>query len=239
MKTMHSARLATLCSFLLFMSMMPASAQENATAGLPLRVGGYISPDAGMLWYDYNNPYDWEMGLSGALRAEYLLYEHIHLQAGLQYAYRDSEFDMVGRSDYDGSYLLFGQRDQFHYLGIPVEVKAFLFKRRFSVYASLGHLVDFKLKRFSSSYYTNDQALYLLEGFSPSRESEDVVFSIMGNIGIEYSIGNKYAVFFEPGIMYSYTNVCDPDAVNPNTGVDSRPYKFLAYQFRFGCIYQL
>ncbi len=110
------------------------------------------------------------------------------LESGLTYTYLSSEETTKGEN-------LFFQKDlQLHYLGIPLKtVFSFYNTNRLSMYVTAGGMGEFCV--FGKEIH-ND--------VSNKLNINELQWSVMANLGINYTLINHLGLFVEPGVVYYF-----------------------------------
>ena len=130
------------------------------------------------------------------------IFSNLWLESGLVYQYLRSESDM------SGSMNTYRYRQHLHYLGIPVNLAADLFKTTsLRLYVSGGVMGEMALSAkgsmglssFASGEMTpprtfNNETVYL--------NAKGVVWSFRGTAGLEVQLAPKTGIYLEPGWMY-------------------------------------
>ncbi len=134
--------------------------------------------------------------VSVGLLAHKQLNKRIGLETGIVYSYLRSELSY-------GESTFFTQEQGFHYLEIPLKAEVTLYnKDRHKLYLSGGGTVGKCVAgKIGTSYYEGSLPVLKVEvDASPG----GIACSVVAAAGMEYKLGERLALYAEPGVAYSF-----------------------------------
>lgn len=139
--------------------------------------------------------------------------DKIAIETGLTYSYLSSEEKFDSES-------YFSKKQKLHYLGIPVKIRySFFDKSGFSIYGSLGGMVEKSVKGTSTNFYfINNESL--LEKTN-NLNIKELQWSLLGGLGVSYQIYGPLQIYAEPGVAYYFD-----DGSNVKTIRQDKPFNF-------------
>jgi hypothetical protein len=126
----------------------------------------------------YNHSFPIMAGIS----ARFYLMDRLSLNTGLNYTLYASKYYTLYNNGIGTE-----EKQQVHYLGIPLTIDYSIIKRKyFTFYIGAGVSVDKCIKA-----YIGDTTL----------KEGKLLFSFLGNLGLQYDITNYFGLYFEPDVM--------------------------------------
>jgi hypothetical protein len=120
------------------------------------------------------------------------LTNYLFIESGLSYTYLYSGFEnKIPRQD---------AKLELHYVGIPVNVTAYLYPhRKWNIYASAGGMVE---KGLLSHYVQNTYENNVAVKTKSDERIDGLQWSLQAAIGIDYKFSKEYSIFLEPKVNY-------------------------------------
>ncbi len=140
--------------------------------------------------------------VSAGISARYAIGERLSLESGLIYSYLRSNATKMGEYAYD-------YQQNVHYLGIPLHLSYSLIRaKRWDAYVSGGFMAEIALSAQGRlrSYYNGE----LLESVPQQLGAGGLLWSANAAVGIDYTLADQFAIYFEPGVSYYFPNENQP-----------------------------
>lgn len=122
--------------------------------------------------------------------------ERLSLESGLLYTFLSSDLSAGEGNGYT-------QEQRLHYLGIPLKVNyKFWEKDRLSLYASAGAMAEMCVDgKLMTDYFLNNVSQ---RKSKTDLDIDQVQFSAMASLGVQYAVAKPVSIYAEPGIAYYF-----------------------------------
>ena len=133
--------------------------------------------------------------LSFGVMARKSIQKNVAIESGIIYTYLESNFEWPG----------YQVRQSLHYIGIPVNMLAYLWNSHphWQIYLSGGVTVE---KGLRAIYTQNMQSVTKVTKTIVKSSIDNLQGSLNGALGINYRLGQHFGIFFEPRFGYHFNN---------------------------------
>lgn len=134
--------------------------------------------------------------VSAGLSVKKKINERLSLESGLIYTFLSSD---LSAGEADG----YQQEQRLHYLGIPLKASyKFWEKDRLSLYASAGVMAEMCVDgKLETDYFLNNASQ---RKSKTDLDIDQVQFSAMASLGVQYAVAKPVSIYAEPGIAYYF-----------------------------------
>lgn len=135
--------------------------------------------------------------LALGVRVEIPVNKILGIETGVSYTYLKSYFSRAGTVRYFGTL-------QLHYLGVPLNVRAKLFRgENWNIYATIGGMLE---KGVRSQYHQQVDGPFATTNTDVNASIDGVQWSVNGGVGIDVKLNRAVSLFAEPTATYYLKN---------------------------------